>query len=112
MKKFDIEHKIDLTTGKTTVKAPWGEGDITDPLDAIRHVLKQLLFFQKTNKSMFLRRDILGYQLIILTGIPDNAAEFMRLKDLERRGKLDIEFSDNLAVINHMKANGLWKEKQ
>lgn len=110
MKK--IEFNVDLKTGNTTVEAPWGDADITCPLDTIRNTLAQLKYFRREgNESHHLKMDIKGYRMIIQEGLPVNAETFLGIKDDGRSGK-GPSFANNVEVVTYMKKNQLWRTRQ
>lgn len=71
-------------------------------------LLPQLKVYELSNKSVstYLENDIKGYELIIKSGVEDNAKNFIKIKD-KRRINGD-RLKDNLAVIDYMKKNNIW----
>ena len=97
-------------------ESPYGDkGAVyTGLLGMIQHFRLQLIHYRKQDKTKeereYLEQDIKGYEMILDSGSEKNAVNFLDLKDQERRG-LQKAFKDNVAVIEFMKANNLWEDK-
>lgn len=95
------------------IRSPYGDQGTTyvGELDFLRHTLLQLKYYLKTQKRTpqqlaHLKADIKGYEELIETGSEENASVFLRMKHEAMKGGL--RFPNNLAIIQHMKNEGIW----
>lgn len=92
---------------KMEIEAPWGNYKFEGMLGFFKQSLDQLLFFQKQSDTLYIRRDIKGYTLLLETKSEKMADMFMEVKGEAREsGK---PFEDNMAVVKHMKDTGIWE---
>lgn len=110
MKQEVATYNVDFKTGKITATSAWGDGDLTTQRGLLDHVIKQLTHFLVTKQSpdeAYTKRDLDGYKAVWDTGSEKLAKEFFDVKNKAKEsGK---PFPDNLAIVAHMKANGLWR---
>ena len=93
---------------KVKIEAPWtnGEQEFEGMLGFVEQALKQLKFFQKTNDSEHLKKDIQGYEEIVESRLEENAYNFMAEKgDARLKGE---KYGSNLDVIAKMKKDNVW----
>lgn len=97
----------------TTINAPWTNGDevFTGMLGFIKQAKDQLLYFQKKGDTPALQKDIAGYDEILKSGREANARVFMEFKD-EARRNLSKTYANNLLIVQAMKDQGKWKDKE
>ena len=93
------------------VEAPWGTYELDGVLAWIKQFQDQIQYFIDTGQTdnvQYAKRDIQGYQLILDSGSQDNARKFLEIKQNERLGD-EPKFADNIAIVEYMKSEGLWK---
>lgn len=94
----------------TEIEAPWGKYDISSHLGFIKQLIDQLRHYLDTNVTPnqdHTRRDIAGYEAVLVLGSEETAGNFFNVKSEAR--ELGHPFADNLEVVTHLHANGLWK---
>jgi hypothetical protein len=99
----------------TMEESPYGDtGAVYEgALGMMNHWVLQLETF-KTQPSQTkegleaIDADITGYKEILASGSQENANKFLEIKTNGKRG-VGLEYKDNLAIVNHMKENNLWK---
>lgn len=112
--KETIEISGSLETGEMKVKGPWGEDEPSGMLGFIKTAKKQIQFYidnDITPNPEAAKRDIEGYDIILNTGIEENAHNFLKLKAESRCGR-DVAIRDNHHAIEILKERGLWRDKQ
>lgn len=95
-------------------QSPYGDTGVEYDglLGMMQHFRLQLMSFRNQPKTQeerdYLEADIAGYEEIIKSKSHENARLFIEYK---RSGPPDFEekFANNLAVVDHLKAIGLWK---
>lgn len=95
---------------KATVTSPWGDFDFNQPIrEHIKYFMRQLKWMLKNNQSpnpTHTKTDLRGYKILYETASDETIYKFLNIK--KRAGN---RFQDNIAIINHMKVNGLWEDK-
>ena len=99
---------------KLEIEAPWGKLELDEYgptfLPLLDHVIAELEMFLKQGVSpnpIFTLRDLAGYKAVRETNSEAIAETFFRTKwAAQDAGK---RFANNLAVVQYMKENGLWK---
>jgi hypothetical protein len=98
----------------TVVESPYGDrGAVYEgALGMMNHFLLQLKSFRGQNRTEeereFLEADIRGYEEILKSNSQKNAREFIHIKH-EERIKGITSFPTNEAIVNHLKATGVWE---
>jgi len=92
---------------------PWGEYTMDEKAPyagLIKYGLIQLKYLQKHQKDTeYIRNDISGYEQLLATKNVEESCRIFTItkQDANSTGK---RFKDNLAVVEHLKKNGLWNE--
>jgi hypothetical protein len=92
---------------KTIVNAPWGKYAITDKdgkpdwIACLDGLIAQLKYIQVqgNNRTVYLQRDIRGYQELRKRNDPDLIRRFLDMKTANRNAGVK---KDNLEVLAHM----------
>jgi hypothetical protein len=99
---------------KVRIDTPWGTTlSPTDklPIATITMCLTQLVEFKKAGKgAAHIDKDIEGYHKLLESKSVKNCRTFMEVKNdaIRKRNR----FSDNLAIIQHMKEKELWDDSK
>ena len=94
---------------KLNVKSPWGEYSPNSFLSMVAMFKDQLLHFQKTNSSAYLKEDIKGYDEILKSKSEKNAENFLFLKRRIKSVELDLDLKNNMEIVNYMKESKTWE---
>lgn len=101
-----------LPTFPMHLATPWGNFECNNFMDFFVMCRKQLQWYLDEGESpnpAHTRADAAAYDELIALGDDETAAAFLRAKGAAREAKQP--FKNNAAVIEHLKANGLWGPK-